>query len=104
MMKFRTGVARVLVSTDVLARGIDVQQVTLVINFELPIDQEQYLHRIDRLGRYGRKGVAINICSSVEMEEIHRIQEFYRTAIGELPVDFATIIQQANDSSEEKRP
>lgn len=103
MMKFRTGVARVLVSTDLLARGIDVQQVTLVINFELPSEQEQYLHRIGRSGRYGRKGVAINICSRVEMEDIHRIEEFYGTAIGELPDDFAAIVQQANDSAEEKR-
>jgi translation initiation factor 4A len=74
MMTFRTGGARVLVSTDLLARGIDVQQITLVINFELPNDQEKYLHRIGRSGRYGRKGVAINLGDSGEMESVHRIE------------------------------
>jgi len=62
MREFRSGSSRVLITTDLLARGIDVQQVSLVINFDLPTQPENYLHRIGRSGRFGRKGVAINFC------------------------------------------
>ncbi|RRT36623.1 hypothetical protein B296_00038052 [Ensete ventricosum] len=60
MREFRSGSSRVLITTDLLARGIDVQQVSLVINYDLPTQPENYLHRIGRSGRFGRKGVAIN--------------------------------------------
>merc|ERR1711907_337739 len=60
MREFRSGSSRVLISTDLLARGIDVQQVSLVINFDLPGNMENYLHRIGRSGRFGRKGAAIS--------------------------------------------
>jgi translation initiation factor 4A len=60
MKQFRQGAVRVLITTDLLARGIDVQQVGLVINYELPIKKENYIHRIGRAGRFGRKGTAIN--------------------------------------------
>merc|ERR1711963_1359029 len=60
MREFRSGSPRVLISTDLLARGIDVQQVSLVINYDLPANRENYIHRIGRGGRFGRKGVAIN--------------------------------------------
>jgi translation initiation factor 4A len=60
MQEFRSLSTRTLVSTDLLARGIDVQQVNLVINFDLPKNHENYIHRIGRSGRYGRKGCAIN--------------------------------------------
>ena len=60
MREFRSGSSRVLITTDLLARGIDVQQVSLVINYDLPNNIENYLHRIGRSGRFGRKGVAIN--------------------------------------------
>jgi translation initiation factor 4A len=60
MKQFREGAVRVLITTDILARGIDVQQVELVINYELPQRKEQYIHRIGRAGRFGRKGTAIN--------------------------------------------
>jgi len=60
MREFRSGSSRVLITTDLLARGIDVQQVSLVINFDLPTNRENYIHRIGRSGRFGRKGVAIN--------------------------------------------
>jgi translation initiation factor 4A len=72
MTGFRTGKTRLLVSTYLLARGIDVQQITLVINFELPNDDEKHVHRI---GRYRRKGVAINLCNRGEMDAIHRIEQ-----------------------------
>lgn len=64
MKDFRTGSTRVLISTDLLARGIDVQQVNLVINYDLPSNFESYLHRIGRSGRFGRKGVAINFVTA----------------------------------------
>ena len=63
MREFRSGSSRVLITTDLLARGIDVQQVSLVINYDLPTQPENYLHRIGRSGRFGRKGVAINFVS-----------------------------------------
>ena len=101
MQQFRTGSTRVLVSTDLLARGIDVQQVTLVINFELPNSVEQYLHRIGRSGRYGRKGVAINIVESSEMDQIKILQDHYKTTIHELPNNFAEVVKEANQSVSE---
>lgn len=60
MRQFRQGAVRVLITTDLLARGIDVQQVGLVINYEIPSQKENYIHRIGRAGRFGRKGTAIN--------------------------------------------
>jgi translation initiation factor 4A len=104
MKDFRKGMSRVLVSTDLLARGIDVQQVTLVINYELPNDYEDYLHRIGRSGRYGRKGVAINLIDTTERPAITALQEFYQTKIEELPADFAEIVQAANDQFESDEP
>jgi translation initiation factor 4A len=56
MKEFRSGSSRVLIATDLLARGIDVQQVSLVINYDLPSSKENYVHRIGRGGRFGRKG------------------------------------------------
>ena len=65
MDNFRSGSTRILISTDLLARGIDVQQVSLIINYDMPIQHENYIHRIGRSGRYGRKGLAINlICTN----------------------------------------
>eukprot|EP00957_Ditylum_brightwellii_P207322 15352468-Ditylum_brightwellii.AAC.1 len=60
LREFRSGSSRVLITTDLLARGIDIQQVSLVINFDLPTNRENYIHRIGRTGRFGRKGVAVN--------------------------------------------
>ena len=87
MEDFRSGQTRVLISTDLLARGIDVQQVSLVINYEMPIQRENYVHRIGRSGRYGKKGVAINLICNNEMECIKEIEEHYETKIEELPED-----------------
>lgn len=85
MNDFRSGSVRVLISTDLLARGIDVQQVSLVINFELPVQKENYIHRIGRSGRFGRKGVAINLVSADEMAKIRDIERHYGTTISTLP-------------------
>jgi translation initiation factor 4A len=88
---FRAGRSRVLVSSDLLARGIDIQQVSLVINFELPPQRENYIHRIGRSGRFGRKGVAINLVTPQELRDIQEIEKFYSTHIPELPSDFSGI-------------
>merc|ERR1712025_455282 len=89
MREFRSGSSRVLISTDLLARGIDVQQVSLVINFELPNKIENYLHRIGRSGRYGRKGVAINFVTNRDVRVMKDIERHYATQIEELPADIA---------------
>jgi translation initiation factor 4A len=91
MDDFRSGTVRVLISTDLLARGIDVQQVSLVINFELPIQRENYVHRIGRSGRYGRKGVAINLISEEEMKMLEDIEQHYSTTIAELSEDLSAL-------------
>merc|ERR1712084_171480 len=89
MREFRSGSSRVLISTDLLARGIDVQQVSLVINYDLPQNMESYLHRIGRSGRFGRKGVAINFTTSRDVRTLKEIERHYCTQIDELPADIA---------------
>ncbi len=79
MREFRSGSSRVLITTDVLARGIDVQQVSLVINYDLPTNRENYIHRIGRGGRFGRKGVAINFLTSEDVRTLREIEQFYNT-------------------------
>ena len=69
MREFRSGSSRVLITTDLLARGIDVQQVSLVINYDLPTNRENYIHRIGRSGRFGRKGVSINFITQVNIHD-----------------------------------
>ena len=88
MGEFRTGTSRVLITTDLLARGIDVQGVSLVVNYDIPHIKENYIHRIGRSGRYGRKGVAINFVSPGESDTLEQIESFYSTTISELPQDF----------------
>jgi superfamily II DNA/RNA helicase len=87
MNDFRRGNCRVIISTDLLARGIDVQQVSLVINYELPVQRENYIHRIGRSGRYGRKGASINLITEREKRAQEEIENFYKTKILELPMD-----------------
>lgn len=92
MNTFRSGSSRVLVTTDLVARGIDVHHVNIVINFDLPTNKENYLHRIGRGGRYGRKGVAINFVTDKDVEMLHDIEGHYHTQIEELPMDFAAYL------------
>jgi len=92
MREFRSGSSRVLITTDLLARGIDVQQVSLVVNYDLPIQPENYLHRIGRSGRFGRKGVAINFVCKDDEPLLQNIQKFYRTVIEELPSNIMDLI------------
>ena len=89
---FKSGTCRVLVSTDLFSRGIDVQQVSIVINFDLPKNIHTYLHRIGRSGRWGRKGTAINFTSRRDFNRIKEIEEYYSTEVKELPQDYAATI------------
>lgn len=91
MEDFRSGAVRVLISTDLLARGIDVQQVSLVVNYEMPIQRENYVHRIGRSGRYGKKGVAINLVHGEEINTMKEIENHYSTVINVLPEDLSVL-------------
>jgi len=92
MKEFRSGSSRVLIATDLLARGIDVQQVSLVINYDLPANRENYIHRIGRGGRFGRKGVAINFVTAEDVRMMREIEQFYSTQIEEMPMNVADLI------------
>merc|ERR1711992_325617 len=92
MREFRSGSSRVLITTDLLARGIDVQQVSLVINYDLPSNRENYIHRIGRSGRFGRKGVAINFVTEEDKRMMADIEQHYHTQIDEMPMDVANLI------------
>jgi len=92
MKEFRSGSSRVLISTDLLARGIDVQQVSLVINYDLPALRENYIHRIGRSGRFGRKGVAINFVTTDDVRQMRDIEKFYSTQISEMPMNIADLL------------
>jgi len=89
---FRTGVYRVLISSNVTARGIDVQQVGTVLNFDVPADVHTYLHRIGRSGRWGRKGLAINFITRKDVATMRRLESYYKSTIKELPADLSTLV------------
>lgn len=107
MREFRSGSSRVLITTDLLARGIDVQQVytiiwkllfiwryqvSLVINYDLPSNRENYIHRIGRSGRFGRKGVAINFITENDARALKELETFYNTAIEEMPTSIVDLL------------
>jgi translation initiation factor 4A len=92
MKEFRAGKSRVLIATDIIARGIDIQQVSLVINYDIPRNKENYIHRIGRSGRHGRKGVAINFVTREDIRSLKEIESFYSTQIDEMPANIADLI------------
>ena len=92
MEEFRNGNSRVLISTDLLSRGIDIQQISLVINYDIPSNIECYIHRIGRSGRYGRKGTAINFVTNYDIKKMSDIERYYATQIDELPSNYGEII------------
>lgn len=92
MSEFRAGNSRVLIVTDIWGRGLDVQQVSLVINYDLPPNRELYIHRIGRSGRFGRKGVAINFVKDNDIRILRDIEQYYSTQIDEMPMNFADLI------------
>merc|ERR1712144_124082 len=92
MKDFLSGNSRVLITTDIWARGLDVQQVSLVINYDLPNNRENYIHHIGRSGRFGRKGLAINFIVSDDVRVLRDIEQFYNTQIEEMPMNVADLI------------
>ena len=84
---FSSGKSRVLISSNVTARGIDIQQVSTVINFDIPKCIHTYLHRIGRSGRWGRKGLGINFITKRDIKKLREIETYYNTSITELPYD-----------------
>ncbi len=86
--EFKTGGCRVLITSDLFARGIDVQQVSIVINFDIPRNEHTYLHRIGRSGRWGRKGIAINFQTKHDATRLKKFEDYYQTQITEMPSDY----------------
>jgi len=86
--EFKAGGCRVLITSDLFARGIDVQQVSIVINFDIPRNEHTYLHRIGRSGRWGRKGIAINFQTKHDATRLKKFEEYYQTQITEMPSDY----------------
>jgi superfamily II DNA/RNA helicase len=87
MKEFTSGKTRVLVSTDLLSRGIDVQQISIVINYDIPKSVDNYLHRIGRSGRYGRKGIAINFNTNYDNPKLKAIEHHYNIQIEHFPAN-----------------
>lgn len=92
MKEFRSGKTRILLSTDLLSRGIDIQQISVVVNYDIPKNMANYLHRIGRSGRFGRKGVAINLVSQFEKKTLGDIKWYYKTNIEEMPENIQEFI------------
>lgn len=90
--EFKSGSQRVLISSNLTARGIDVQQVSTVINFDVPRDVNTYLHRIGRSGRWGRKGMGINFVTRREVRNIKDIEGHYQTQIDEFPSNWESFV------------
>ena len=81
-----------LITTDVWGRGLDVQQVSLVICYDLPLNRELYIHRIGRSGRFGRKGVAVNFVTNEDVRVLRDIEQYYSTQIDEMPMNVIDLI------------
>lgn len=91
--EFSSGKFRVLISSDLTSRGIDIQQVAIVINFDVPNNKHTYLHRIGRSGRWGRKGLAVNFVTKRDQYALKQIEEWYHSEITELPLNFMEFIE-----------
>jgi translation initiation factor 4A len=92
MADFRSGKIRFLIATDLVARGIDVQGVSVVVNYDLPTDRENYIHRIGRAGRFGRKGLAISLITERDANDLSELERFYKTQIEQLPANISSLI------------
>jgi len=92
LQQFRSGSSRILISTDLLARGIDVHGVSMVINYDLPRNFEKYIHRIGRSGRFGRKGVAINLIAGPDFRKMKDIEQAYNTKVDPMPANIADLL------------
>ena len=90
--KFRKGETRILITTDIFARGIDIQAVSFVINYDVPKSPDSYLHRIGRSGRYGRDGVAVNFITEDDVRDLKNIENYYKTEIKEMPENIENLV------------
>uniref|UniRef100_A0A2K6SMX4 RNA helicase n=1 Tax=Saimiri boliviensis boliviensis TaxID=39432 RepID=A0A2K6SMX4_SAIBB len=90
--EFGSGSSRVLIPTDLLARGIDVQPVSLVITYDLPTSRKNCIHRIGQGGRFSREGVAMNMVTEEDKRTLRDIESFYNTTIEEMPLNVADLI------------
>lgn len=90
--EFVKGKYRFLISSNITSRGIDIQQVSFVINFDIPSCNHTYLHRIGRVGRYGRKGIAINLITKRDINKMKEIENYYNCQINELPKNFNNLL------------
>lgn len=84
MKRFRQGAFRVLISTDLMGRGIDIEHVSYVINYDLPLDNSAYIHRIGRSGRHGKKGIAINFITKRDYRKVAELEKYYSIQIPEI--------------------
>ena len=100
---FRSGKARVLVATDIAARGIDIDHITHVINYELPQEPESYVHRIGRTARAGGEGIAISFCDSSERGLLRDIERVIRMKIEAVPHDLPDLTPEQLKAQEERR-
>lgn len=91
MKEFRSGSFRVLITTNLLARGIDFKQKAIIVNYEVPTDCEHYIHRSGYGGRFGMKGMAVNLVAANEMDNIRDIEQFYGIRIEDIPVDDTSV-------------
>lgn len=88
---FKSGSSRILISTDLTSRGIDIQQVSIVVNYDFPKNIHTYLHRIGRSGRWGRKGTGINFITNSDAGILREVESYYTTDIKELPAEFIAL-------------
>ena len=91
--EFRGGKIRILIATDIVARGIDIQQVSIIINYDFPKNYNTYIHRIGRSGRYGRMGTALNIVDNNELKNMKECEAKYNTKIEYLPSDLNSVFK-----------
>ncbi|MET0343772.1 MAG: DEAD/DEAH box helicase [Polyangiales bacterium] len=101
MAKFRNGSTRVLVATDVAARGLDVENLDLVINHDLPPKPEVYVHRIGRTGRAGKVGIAISFAGPREKMKVKDIEAHTRTRMERVTMDHGTQVQREDDANDD---
>jgi ATP-dependent RNA helicase RhlE len=100
--RFKNGTYRILIATDVASRGLDIPDITQVINFDTPETPEDYIHRIGRTGRAEKAGIAITFVNEVDMKQLSEIENFMNKALEELPIPMEVKI--SNIFTEEERP
>merc|ERR1712207_90114 len=89
--QFKEFQKRIMVCTDLFGRGIDIERVNIVINYDMPDEGDQYLHRVGRAGRFGTKGLALSFVGSDEDAEVlKKVQERFEVNIGEMPAKIDT--------------